>query len=200
MIKLTLKQALPWIYVVCGTIALICAAIIMYDKLQILADPNYKPSCSLNPIISCGSVMQSEQSSAFGSLPNPFLGLAGFSAVIAIGVMMLAGATKLRRWFWLAVQAGMLFAVVFVHWLFFQSVYNIQALCPWCMVVWATTITMFLYTTLYNLREGYIKTPARLKGIVRFAQKHHADVLAVWLLLIIAAILNHFWYYWKTLI
>jgi uncharacterized membrane protein len=196
--KVTLQRALPLIFIICGSIAVVCATIIMYDKLKIAADPSYKPSCSLNPIISCGSVMQAEQAHVFG-IPNPFIGLAGFGAVVAIGTTLLAGATKLKRWFWLFVEAGMLFAVCFVHWLFYQSVYSIQALCPWCMVVWVMTITLFLYTTLYNLREGHIKTPVKLKGAVTFVQRHHGDVLAVWLLLILAAILNHFWYYWKTL-
>jgi uncharacterized membrane protein len=197
MQRLTIKKALPFIYVIAGIIALICSFIILNDKLHILEDPNYRPSCSINPIISCGSVMQSTQSHLLG-FPNPILGLAGFAAVTTLGVTMLAGA-QFKRWFWLAVEGGLVLALVFVHWLFIETVYSIGALCPYCIVVWIMTIILFLYTTLHLLREGHIKTPAKLKGVVGFVQKHHGDILALWLLLIAAAILNHFWYYWKTL-
>ncbi|MDB5185539.1 MAG: Vitamin epoxide reductase [Candidatus Saccharibacteria bacterium] len=194
----TLKQALPWILVIGGIIGFICAFIIMFEKLHLLANPAYKPSCSINPIISCGSVMSSWQGSVFG-FPNPILGLAGFSIVTTIGMAMLAGA-KFKRWFWLGLQAGAIFGVVFVHWLFFQSVYRIEALCPYCIVVWTVTIPIFWYTTLHNLREGFIATPKRLKGLANFLQRHHGDILIVWFIVIAGLILHHFWYYWQTLL
>jgi len=68
------------------------------------------------------------------------------------------------------------------------------------MVVWSITWPIFWYTTLYNLREKNVPTPEKLRGIVSFAQKHHADILVAWYLLIIALILQNFWYYWSTLI
>jgi uncharacterized membrane protein len=170
----------------------------MEDKLKILMNPNYKPSCSINPIISCGSVMQSTQAHAFG-FPNPFLGLISFPAIITFGALLIGGA-KVKRWVWLVLQAGTLLAVLFVHWLFFESVFRIHALCPYCMGVWIVSIALFWYVLLYNLREKNIKTPAKLKGLVNFVQKHHLDVLIAWYLIIIIFILHHFWYYWKTLI
>lgn len=196
--KRTLTQTLPYLLIILGMIGLAAAFIILYEKLHILANPNYKPSCSINPIISCGSVMSSKQGSVFG-FPNPILGLIGFSVVITTGMALLAGA-KLKRWFWLGLQAGVLFGIVFVHWLFYQSVYNIQALCPYCVVVWSAMIPLFWYTTLYNLRERNIPTPKRLKKPVAFMQKYHADILLVWFLIIIGLILEHFWYYWETLV
>jgi uncharacterized membrane protein len=194
----TLKQVLPYILIIGSLIGLIAAFIIMFEKLHLLADPSYEPSCSINPIISCGSVMSSKQGAVFG-FPNPILGLIGFPIVTAVGMAMLAGAT-FKRWFWLGLQAGTIFGAVFIHYLFFQSVYRIQALCPYCIVVWSVTIPIFWYTTLYNLREGHIATPVRLKTFVTFLQRHHGDVLFVWFLTIAGLILNHFWYYWSTLI
>ncbi len=193
-----LKTVLPYLLVILGTIGLICSLVIMEDKLKILMNPNYKPSCSINPIISCGSVMQSTQAHAFG-FPNPFLGLISFPAIITFGALLIGGA-KVKRWVWLVLQAGTLLAVLFVHWLFFESVFRIHALCPYCMGVWIVSIALFWYVLLYNLREKNIKTPAKLKGLVNFVQKHHLDVLIAWYLIIIIFILHHFWYYWKTLI
>ena len=190
----TLRRAIPWILVVCGVIALACSFIIMYDKVELLKNPSFKPNCDLNPIISCGSVMASKQANAFG-FPNPFLGLIGFSVVIAIGMGMLAGAT-FKRWFWLGLQFGTIFGLGFVHWLFFQSVYRIHALCPYCMVVWVMTITLFWYTLHYNIQTGAIKLKGAWQKAGFFARKHHLDILVLWLLVIAALILKHFWYYY----
>lgn len=191
--KWTLEKVLPWLLIVVGVIGVACAFIIMYEKLHLLANPNYQTACDINPIISCGSVMQSDQAEAFG-FPNPFLGLIGFAMVATIGGALLAGA-QFKRWFWRAAQAGMLFAVLFVHWLFYQAVYNIGALCPWCMVVWTVTILGFWYLLLYNLRMKHIATPKQLTSVVVFAQRHHLDILVAWYLIIVALILHHFWYY-----
>lgn len=189
----TLERVLPWLLVVVGVIGTLCAAIIMYEKLHLLEDPSYQVACDINPIVSCGSVMQSDQAEAFG-FPNPFLGLIGFPIVATIGAAMLAGA-RFKPWFWRATQVGLLFAVLFVHWLFFQSVYRINALCPWCMVVWSVTIASFWYVLLYSLREKHITTPASLRKIVAFMQRHHLDILVAWYLVIFVLIMNHFWYY-----
>lgn len=193
--QLTLEKALPYILLIGGIIGYICAFVIMFDKIQILKDPNYIPSCNLNPIISCGSVMQSTQANAFG-FPNPFIGLGAFPVIAVIGGAILAGA-RFKRWFWLGLNAGLLFAVGFVHWLFFQSVYNIGALCPWCMAVWTVSITCFWYVTLYNFDNKHLRLPkGSAQSIYKWVRRHHLDLLLLWLLIIVGLILNHFWYYY----
>jgi hypothetical protein len=123
--------------------------------------------------------------------------LVGFSVVATVGAGILAGAT-FKRWFWLGLQTGVTFGALFVTWLQYQSIYQIGALCPFCMVVWSVMIPIFLYTTIYNLREGNIKVAKKLQSVSKFVQGHHLDILLAWYLLIITAILTHFWYYWKT--
>ena len=188
-----LDRALPYILIIGGIIGLIASFIIMDDKIKLLINPNYHPACSINPIISCGSVMQSKQSNAFG-FSNPIIGLAAFPVLIFTGILLLSG-VRLKRWHWLGLNVGALLGVIFVHWLFYESVYRIHALCPYCMAVWIVTITTFWYLTLYNLRAGNIKTPAKLKGLVAFAQRHHLDILILWFLVVTGLILHHFWYY-----
>lgn len=191
----SVQKTLPYILIIGGIIGYVCAFIIMFDKVKLLENPNFVPSCNLNPIISCGSVMQSKQANAFG-FPNPFLGLGGFPILATVGAAMLAGA-KLKRWFWLAVNAGTLFAVGFVHWLFFESVYRIHALCPYCMGVWAVSITMFWYVTLYNFDQKNLPlAKGRVQKAYSWIRRHHLDILVLWLLVIAALILKHFWYYY----
>lgn len=194
----TLERTIPYILTIGGIIGFLAAFIITVEKIELLKNPAYVPTCNISPLISCGSVMKTAQASVFG-FPNSLIGIMGFAVVTTIGMAMLAGAT-FKRWFWLGLQAGTIFGVIFIHWLAFQSVYRIAALCPYCMVVWSVTIPIFLYVTFYNFRKGFIKVPTRLKGFVDFLQRHHGDVLIAWYLIILGLIINHFWYYWKTLI
>lgn len=197
-IELSRDKILPWILVVGGFLGLIAAFILTMEKISLLQNPNFQPVCNINPVLSCGSIIKTEQASAFG-FPNPFIGLAGFSVVITTGMALFAGA-KFKRWYWLGLQTGTVFGILFVHWLIYQSLYTIGALCMFCMLVWSIVWPIFWYTTLHNLKEGHIKTPHKLKGLVNFLQKHHLDILFAWYVLIIALILQNFWYYWSTLI
>lgn len=188
----------PWLLTIGGAIGLVAAIVITLEKLKLLMNPDYVPSCSINPIISCGSVMQTAQASAFG-FPNSWLGLIAFAAVIVVGAGLLAGA-QFQAWYWRLFNLGTLFAVIFIHWLAFQSIFVIHALCPWCMVVWAVTIPIFWYTTLRNLQAGVWPTPKMLKNAVKFTLEYKNLILVVWFLAIIGVIIQYFWYYWRTLL
>lgn len=188
-----LKTVFPWLLVVAGVIGVFASLMLSIERIDGLKNPHYVPVCNLNPIFSCSTVSGSNQAEAFGFY-NPLLGLAGYAAVATVGVALLAGA-RFKRWFWLAVQAGMLFAVGFVTWLQFETLYRIGALCLFCMITWAVTIPAFWYTTMYNLDEGHLKPSTRLKPAIAFIRRHHGDILVVWLLIIIGLVLKRFWYY-----
>jgi uncharacterized membrane protein len=169
-----------------------------YDKIQVMTDPGYAPNCNINPVLSCGSVMKTEQASLLG-VPNTIFGLIGFTAMITLGVVMLTG-SKINRRLWLGVQAAATVGVLFMHYLFFQGVFRINAICPWCFLTWMVTIPIFWYTTLYSLELFKDKLRGKLKTIASFARHHHADILGVWYLIIFLILLTKFWYYWETLL
>src|SRR5437868_7128426 len=161
--KWTLEKILPWLLLIGGVIALVASIMLSIEVFDRLKNPHYVPVCNLNPILSCTSVADSKQAHAFG-FPNYFIGIAGYAIVAAIGVVLLAGA-KLAKWFWKLFEVGLLFAVAFVTWLQFETLYRIGALCIFCMIVWVCTIPIFLYTTLYNIQTGNLTVPSRFKGI-----------------------------------
>lgn len=177
-----------------GAVGLLAAAILLIEKIRLLEDPTYVPSCSINPILSCGSVMNTDQAEAFG-FPNPIIGVAGFSAVLTAGVALLAGAT-FRRWFWLGLQAGVTFGIGFVHFLIFQSLYRIGALCPYCMVVWVVTIPLVLFTTLHNIRADHLPGGRVAEAVGEYS----GVVVTAWYLVITGFIAKRFWDYWETLL
>ena len=140
-----MSRALAWLYVLGGGLGLAAAAALTLEKIAKLRDPSYVPTCSLNPVMSCGSVMDSPQAEAFG-FPNPLIGIAAFAVVVTTGVAVLAGFQP-PRWYRLTMNAGTGQGALFVHWLIFASLYHIHALCPYCLVVWLMTIPLFWYTT-----------------------------------------------------
>ncbi|CCH30138.1 vitamin K epoxide reductase family protein [Actinosynnema sp. NPDC047251] len=181
-----MSRALAWLYVVGGGLGLVAAAALTLEKIAKLRDPAYVPTCSLNPVVSCGSVMDSAQASVFG-FPNPLIGIAAFAVVVTTGVVVLAGFDP-PRWYRISLDVGMALGVVFVHWLIVASLYDIHALCPYCLVVWVVVIPLFWYTTL--------DTWPALAPLRRV----HSVVLVLWYLVIVALVLAAFWDYWTSLV
>jgi uncharacterized membrane protein len=191
------ERSLPWLLLFGGMVGLAAAFDLTVEKIALILDPNYVPSCSINPVLSCGSVMATPQASAFG-FPNSLLGIAGFAMVTTSGAALLAGA-QLRRWYWLGLLAGASAGVVFVHWLIIQSLYRIGALCPYCMAVWAVTIPIFWYVALHTLSRIDI-LPTRWRPVLDALTRYHTVALTLWAMIILTLIAHRFWDYWSQLL
>jgi len=153
-----------WILVVGGIIGIFASIELIIQKIAVLSDPDFVPNCDINPILSCGSVISTEQASLFG-FPNPVLGVIGFTIVIMFGALLFTG-VELPRLMWLGLNFGALAGMVFVIWLVSQSLYAIGALCPWCMVVWAVTIPIFWQVTTDNLASNKLSLGKSLSEII----------------------------------
>lgn len=188
-------SSLRWLYVLGGAVGFLASFMLTVDKIDKLANPAFVPSCNLNPVVSCGAVMDSAQGAVLG-FPNPLIGIAAFAVVITAGVALLGGFTP-PRWFRVGMQIGTTLGVAFVHWLIFQTLYEIHALCPWCMVVWAVTIPIFWYTTLDNLERGHLRIGTVSAAVLA---RFHSFVLVLWYALIAVLILQDFWTFWVTLV
>ncbi|MBW8871577.1 MAG: vitamin K epoxide reductase family protein [Leifsonia sp.] len=156
----------PWIFgiflVVAGAAGWWAAFQLTLDKFIVLAHPDTVLNCNLSVLVQCGKNLGSWQGSAFG-FPNPVIGLGGFAAVIAVGVGLLAGATY-ARWYWIAFNLGIAGALAFVIWLIGQSIFSLNTLCPWCMLVWLVTIPLFWVVTFRNLAHGVYGAAAARAG------------------------------------
>lgn len=184
-------RAFALLLVVTGAMGLLAAWVITLDKFKLLEDPNFVPGCSLNPIVSCGNIMQSKQATAFG-FPNPMLGLVCYGIIIAIGLALLSGA-RFPRWYWLGMEAGCLFGVGFVSWLQYESLYVIGSLCLWCCLAWVGTIVMFWYVTVHNVRHGFIPAPRALRNAVL---EFHWVIPVIHIGIIGMLILTKWWSFW----
>ena len=147
---------------IAGVIGLVASMTLTVEKIDILLNPSYVPSCNINPIVSCGSVMVTPQASVLG-FPNPLLGIVGFTVVVVTGVLAVAK-VSLPQWYWVGLTVGTLVGAVFVHWLIFQSLYRIGALCPYCMVVWVVTISLLVVVSSIVASPGAGDARRRWRG------------------------------------
>lgn len=153
-----------WIFVICGLIGIFASIELIVQKIAVLSNPDFVPNCDINPVLSCGSVINTDQASLFG-FPNPVLGVIGFTIVIMFGALLFAG-VELPKPMWLGLNLGALAGMFFVIWLVGQSLYVIGALCPWCMVVWSITIPIFWQVTTDNLESKRLSLGKSLSEII----------------------------------
>ena len=175
-----------------GILALTAAFTLTLNKFAVLENPNTELACSVNLILDCSKVMSTWQSEVFG-FPNMVIGLMAFSVVITIAVLGLAG-TKFPRWFLIAGNVGFFLGTIFSYWLFFQSVYAIQILCPWCLLVTVATTLIFSTMTHYNLKQNTFgfakKTNAKVQAFL--AAGYHQMIVIGWLVLMVALVILKF--------
>jgi uncharacterized membrane protein len=186
-----------WTLILSGILGWIAAFTLTLERIHVATNPDATLSCDLNPFISCKSVMLTEQARLLG-FPNPLIGLAAFVFPIAVGAAILAGA-KFALWFWRIFATGITMGFLFVLWLWVQSTFVINVLCPYCMVAWVAMVPLFWTVILFLIREGVIDSPIRLAGFFDRAYER------VWLwvlatdLLIATIIIVRFWSYWPAL-
>lgn len=184
-----------WWVLISGLIGLAASMTLTVEKIDILLDPSYTPSCNINPILSCGSVMITPQASLLG-FPNPLLGLVAFTVVVVTGLLALTK-VALPQWYWVGLTIGVVVGAVFVHWLIFQSLYRINALCPYCIVVWAVTMSLLVVVASIAYRPVSQRRQAGF-GWVLFQWRW--SVAALWFTAVFLLIMARFWDYWSTLL
>ncbi|KUL29631.1 vitamin K epoxide reductase family protein [Actinoplanes awajinensis] len=185
-----LRHTNGWIFgtmLFSACLSLLASFVLAVDAVRLAADPHTALSCDINAVISCGTVAQSWQAQLFG-FPNAFLGLVAEPVVITIAVAALGG-VRFPRWFMCAAQGVYTLGVLFAYWLFYQAMFHIGALCPWCLLVTVSTTLVFATLTHVNLRDGNLPVPARLRSVLRSAIATDLDALAVTIWLLALALL-----------
>lgn len=178
-----------WVLFGCAVTGLVASVALLSDLLSVLSDPTFVPACSINPVISCGSVMQTWQASVFG-FANPILGVVLFSVLTGVAAVAATG-TRLADLAWWAILAGATAGVVFTHWLAYESLFKIGAVCPYCVIVWATTLGIFLTAAAALSERG---------NLPRWVSRTVWHVVPVWVTVLTIVILIRFWDYWQTLL
>jgi len=124
-----------------GAVGWFASFMLATEYIKTLKNPDYIPGCSVSVIISCSPNMASWQGSVLG-FSNTFIGISMFMIPIVLGVILLTG-YKMKKWFWNTYKIGMGAAFIFILWFSYQSIFSLNTLCPWCMVIWVAVIFLF---------------------------------------------------------
>jgi uncharacterized membrane protein len=173
-----------------AALGLLASFTLTVDRIRLLKDSNAVLACNLNSVVNCGSVMSSPQGEVFG-FANPIIGLAAFGGLLVLGIGLLGGAGY-ARWMWGGLTVGTVLGISFVGWLSYQAIFHIGRLCPWCMLVWAVTIPIFVATTLFTLAD-VMPVPAVVRRIARFLRQWQALCMLFPYAIIATAIATNNW-------
>lgn len=190
-----LSRSDGWLFgtmLVSAAFALLASFTLSVEKLELLKNPDAILSCSVNLVLNCANVMKTPQAEVFG-FPNSYLGILGFAIVTAVAMGGLLG-VKYTRSYLVTAQVFYGLGLLFAYWLFFQSVYVIQVLCPWCLVVTVTTTLIFETLLRYNLRQNNFSLSGKTNKLVqRWLDKDYDKlIVAGWLVLMVALVVLKF--------
>ncbi len=184
-----------WIFasMLVGAIAsLVASFVLSVEAVELARNPDAVLSCSINAVLNCATVGLHPSASLWG-FPNSFLGLIAEPVVITVAIAGLAG-VKFPRLFMFVAQICYTLGFVFAMYLFYMSYFVIQALCPWCLVVTATTTFVWFAITRYNIRENnlYLSKDASHK-LQKFVEKDYDKLIlfSIVTLLIVAILLKY---------
>ncbi len=191
----TFRQSNTWIFstmLVSACLSLIASFVLSVDAIDLARDPGAQLACNINATISCGTVGVSWQAHLLG-FPNAFLGMVAEPVVITIAVASLAK-VRFPRGFMLAAQIVYTIGVAFAYWLFYQSMFVIGALCPWCLLITLSTTLVFSSLTHVNLRDNNLFLSDRAHQRAKAALRMGLDALivVVWLAAIVVLVVTHY--------
>ena len=185
------RQSNTWIFsymLMSSLISLIASLVLSIEAIALAENKNAALACNINEVISCGKVGITWQANLFG-WPNAFLGLIAEPVVITIAVASL-GKVKFPRWFMFSAQVVYTIGLGFAYWLFYQSMFHINALCPWCLLVTLSTTLVFTSLTHVNIRDNNLFLSERLHRTLTAGLRMGIDALVItlWLVFLVASI------------
>lgn len=180
-----------WIFLsmlIGAILSLIAAFVLSVEALHLAKNPDAQLSCSVNVIINCATVALHPSAEMLG-FPNSFIGLMAEPVVITVAIAGLMGIAFPRRFMFFA-QIGYTLGLIYAFVLFFISMFIIQAICPWCLLVTVTTTFVWFSITRYNIRENNLYLPKKAQKVaLKFIEKDYDKlVLGIVILAMFAGI------------
>lgn len=181
-----------WIFasmLVGAILSLIASFVLSVEAIELAGNPNAVLTCSVNTIINCATVASHPSATIFG-FPNSFLGLLAEPVVITVAIAGLSG-VKFPRKFMFVAQICYTLGFLFAYYLLYVSMFIIQALCPWCLLVTLSTTFVFFSITRYNIREDNLYLSVKFaKQAKEFIKKDYDKFsLAIIVVVVVAGII-----------
>lgn len=180
-----------WIFLsmlIGAALSLLAAFVLSVESFHLAKNPDAQLSCSVNVVVNCATVAKHPSAEMLG-FPNSFFGLIAEPIVMTVAIAGLVGIAFPRR-FMFAAQIGYTLGLIFALYLFYLSMFVIGALCPWCLLVTASTTFVWFSITRYNIRENNLYLPKKIQQAAhKFIEKDYDKlVLGVVIAIFTAAI------------
>lgn len=184
-----------WIFgvvAVFATVGLLCSLILSIDKLQLAEHPAQQLPCSVNAFVNCTTVMNTPEASLLG-FPNSFIGMMAYAMLLTVAVASLFGA-RFPKPFMALLQLGVTVEIIFAYFLFFDSVFAIRVLCPFCLAVTFSSTMIFAAVTRYNILEKNLYLAPKTQATLEKWVGKDYDKLAVagWVMAMVTLVLVRF--------
>jgi len=194
MVMITKYKYVWLVLLTLGLIGFWASLSLTVDYYRLLENPSYELACDINPIVSCGSVMESQYAKVFG-VPLSLGGVIAFGSLMLFSLGAFFG-IKYKPWIWRAAQLAVIAGLLIAHYLFFVSVTILGSICPWCFTVWMSTLGVAWIITWFNSKNGNIAMPKTEKWLA----KNHAALFVWWLAVLLIIILIQFREFWRSLV
>ena len=171
--------------------ALAVSFVLSAETLELARHPDQTLSCDVNAVLSCSTVARSWQAEIvrFGGLsyPNAFFGIAAESVFVTIAVLGLAR-VDVPKWFGACTWFGGLAALCYSYWLTSQSLFVIEALCPWCLALMFATTVQFMALSHATVTVRSLPSPRARRLLDYYRLNYDLMVDAVWIMALVALI------------
>lgn len=157
----------------------------MLEKITLLKNSNAVLTCNLNSTFNCSNILNAHQSSVFG-FPNSLLCMTFFAIMLSAGLVGWTG-SAINKNLRFVYQAMTLFFIGFGFWYFWQSIFNVGALCIYC--IFCYTGLLFISGSWFRLNyRDYSLSKNTMAAVERWVARG-ADIF-VWCLIALALILE----------
>jgi uncharacterized membrane protein len=178
-----------------SAVALLASLVLSADTLYAARHPAAHLGCDINNVISCSTVAQSWQAEIVHlgrlTVPNAFIGMAAESVFVTVAVVGLCN-PRMPRWFPIATWWGDFAALLYSYWLTTQSLFVINALCPWCITLMFSTTIQFMSLTHATVTvQGIPRANTRFRKFLDSIYRPSLDIMidVIWIVLLVIIIL-----------
>ncbi len=167
------ERKLGWVLTVSGILGLFMSYGFAAIRFGLAIDPAASVQCDVGGIVRCSPILLSPGGALLG-FPNSFLGIAGFTILLILGVQMV-GRDVPPTGFWKIAIIPLSLAVLLVFFFEFYSIGVLGLACHDCFVVWFVTIMSFIYAFSYLHQVA-----GTFGGVGRFVHRWRLWILLGW--------------------
>jgi uncharacterized membrane protein len=168
------KKLLASVIIIFGLTGFIASFMLTLNKISYLENPDFVPSCNVNPWLDCGIVMKSTWASLFG-FPNMIIGLATYPLAVLTGLVVLLN-EKNNKWLIRGCLSLALLGLLVNVLLMYTSSFVIGAVCLWCILSITSTTNITFALASYALGTSKLNEGSFLQ---KYYQNWHFLTLVI---------------------